>query len=144
MCETDGKTVNGGRISGRSWRRMLIGLAVLPAVITIGVAGPYCAIYTMTLLLSYGFIALRNRFFMYQVLKEHDPDWKRGPARGGYWGHRLQDVRFDGQADRLSFGGGGLAPPFISLEQFPSGLRACRYGGYAASYGFFAGTEIFY
>lgn len=71
------KTVNGGRISGRSWRRMLIGLAVLPAVITIGVAGPYCAIYTMTLLLSYGFIALRNRFFMYQVRKEHDPDWKR-------------------------------------------------------------------
>ena len=47
------KTAAGS--AARSWRRMLIGLAVLPAVITIGVAGPYCAIYTMTLLLSYGY-----------------------------------------------------------------------------------------
>ena len=80
---------------------------------------------------------------MYQVLKEHDPDWKRDRRAAAIGVIDSRNVRFDGQADYLSFGGGGLAPPFISLEQFPSGLRACRYGGYAATYGFFAGTEIF-
>lgn len=33
-------------------------LIVLPFVITLGVAGPYCAIYTATLLLSYGFCVI--------------------------------------------------------------------------------------
>lgn len=35
-------------------------LAALPALITIFVAGPYCAIYSMTLLIAYGFIWIQN------------------------------------------------------------------------------------
>ncbi len=37
-------------------------LALLPACVTILVAGPYCAIYIVTLVLAYGFIYLRGRF----------------------------------------------------------------------------------
>lgn len=40
----------------------VIRLAVLPAIITIGVAGPYCAIYSMTLIISYGFILVWNLY----------------------------------------------------------------------------------
>lgn len=51
-------------------------LFVLPAVITIGVAGPYCAIYSVTLILAYLFIYLRNRWIaregLLQALKERD------------------------------------------------------------------------
>lgn len=35
-------------------------LSVLPGLITIFVAGPYCAVYAMTLLIAYGFIWLQN------------------------------------------------------------------------------------
>lgn len=35
-------------------------LAVLPIAITLGIAGPYCAVYIMTLLLSYGFIFVKD------------------------------------------------------------------------------------
>lgn len=35
-------------------------LAILPGIITIFVAGPYCAVYAMTLLIAYGFIWLQN------------------------------------------------------------------------------------
>lgn len=45
---------------GREHRGDKIRLAVLPAVITLGIAGPYCAIYTVTLLLSYGFILAKD------------------------------------------------------------------------------------
>lgn len=38
----------------------MVKLILLPAVITIGIAGPYCAVYSMTLILSYGFILMRN------------------------------------------------------------------------------------
>lgn len=36
----------------------------LPAVITIGVAGPYCAIYTVTLILAYLFVFIRNQWIL--------------------------------------------------------------------------------
>ena len=36
-------------------------LLVLPALVTIGVAGPYCAIYIMTLVLAYLFVFVRSR-----------------------------------------------------------------------------------
>lgn len=39
------------------WARLFL----LPAVTTIGVAGPYCAIYSMTLILTYVFIFVKNR-----------------------------------------------------------------------------------
>ena len=42
-------------------------LTVLPAITTIFIAGPYCAIYSMTLIITYGFIWIRNR---YLILKE--------------------------------------------------------------------------
>ena len=38
----------------------LVKLIALPALITILVAGPYCAIYSMTLLIAYGFIWIQN------------------------------------------------------------------------------------
>lgn len=44
----------------------MVRLLVLPVVITIGVAGPYCAIYSMTLILSYGFILMRNGYLKTQ------------------------------------------------------------------------------
>lgn len=44
-------------------RRDTAKLFILPAVITIGIAGPYCAIYSMTLILAYLFIYVRNRIF---------------------------------------------------------------------------------
>ena len=37
-------------------------LVVCPAVFTIFIAGPYCAIYSMTLLIAYGFIWLQNLY----------------------------------------------------------------------------------
>lgn len=46
---------------GREHRGDKIRLAVLPAVISLGIAGPYCAIYTVTLLLAYGFILVSDR-----------------------------------------------------------------------------------
>lgn len=36
-------------------------LAILPALITLGIAGPYCAIYSMTLLLAYGFMFIMKK-----------------------------------------------------------------------------------
>lgn len=41
--------------NGKEERYDRVRLLVLPFVITLGVAGPYCAVYTATLLLSYGF-----------------------------------------------------------------------------------------
>ena len=35
-------------------------MTVLPAITTIFIAGPYCAVYSMTLFISYGFIWLKN------------------------------------------------------------------------------------
>lgn len=49
---------NGGR------KGDLVRLAVLPAAITIGIAGPYCAVYTMTLILAYGFIFVKDCLFL--------------------------------------------------------------------------------
>lgn len=43
----------------------LIRLTVLPAIITIFVAGPYCAIYSMTLIIACGFIWIQNRYQAY-------------------------------------------------------------------------------
>lgn len=37
-----------------------IKMMVLPAITTIFIAGPYCAIYSMTLFIAYGFIGLQN------------------------------------------------------------------------------------
>ena len=36
-------------------------LLVLPFVITLGIAGPYCAVYSGVLLLTYGFLAVKKR-----------------------------------------------------------------------------------
>lgn len=62
--------------SGGGKRGDLIRLAVLPGAITIFVAGPYCAIYIMTLVLSYLFIFVRNLGI----------SWKRQrKPQGGFW-----------------------------------------------------------
>lgn len=45
---------------GKERRGDKVRLAVLPAVITLGVAGPYCAIYTVTVLISYGFVLVND------------------------------------------------------------------------------------
>lgn len=41
----------------------MLKMMVLPAVTTICIAGPYCAVYSMTLLIAYGFIWMQNMFF---------------------------------------------------------------------------------
>ena len=41
----------------------MLKMMVLPAVTTICIAGPYCAVYSMTLLIAYGFIWLQNALF---------------------------------------------------------------------------------
>lgn len=46
---------------GRRDRLLLI---LLPPLVTLGVAGPYCAIYSMTLILAYLFIYVRNKFIL--------------------------------------------------------------------------------
>ena len=43
---------------GQALEHDFLKLAVLPALITLGIAGPYCAIYSMTLILAYGFMFL--------------------------------------------------------------------------------------
>lgn len=45
-------------------------LIILPAMITIGIAGPYCAVYSMTLILSYGFILVRNLILRREKMKQ--------------------------------------------------------------------------
>ncbi len=49
------------RNEGKSQDMIL--LTVLPAVTTIFIAGPYCAVYSMTLIIAYGFIWMQNRFW---------------------------------------------------------------------------------
>lgn len=45
-------------------------LAVLPFVVTLGLAGPYCAIYSVVMILSYGFC------MMYQRMRRGRTDWR--------------------------------------------------------------------
>ena len=59
-------------------RREIWVLCVLPALITIGVAGPYCAIYTMTLVLAYLFIYIRNRIIIRPDKRKLDVDETSG------------------------------------------------------------------
>ena len=49
----------------RGAKRDMIRLTVLPAIITVFVAGPYCAIYSMTLIIAYGFIWIQNWYQAY-------------------------------------------------------------------------------
>ncbi len=50
--------------SGRTeFRKGFIKLLILPTLITIFIAGPYCAIYTVTLVIAYMFIRLRGIWF---------------------------------------------------------------------------------
>lgn len=64
-------------------RGATVRLAVLPAVITIGVAGPYCAIYMMTLLLAYLFIWGRNRVIWRLDMQSLKRDGKFGGKQAG-------------------------------------------------------------
>lgn len=41
-------------------------LAVLPSLTTIFIAGPYCAIYSMTLIITYGFIGIQNCYLAWK------------------------------------------------------------------------------
>lgn len=70
------------RVYGRHEKRGdLCLLFVLPAVITIGIAGPYCAIYSVTLVAAYGFIWLRNRWTAKAAAIESE-ERKYGESRG--------------------------------------------------------------
>ena len=53
--ETDAERKTGAGVRSR------VLLFVLPPLITLGVAGPYCAIYTVTLVLAYLFLLLKKR-----------------------------------------------------------------------------------
>ena len=53
-------------------RSELVLLFVLPFVITIGAAGPYCAIYTVTIVLAYLFIYVRDVVYLRQTGKQSD------------------------------------------------------------------------
>lgn len=52
---------------GRRKKGDLYRLWLLPAVITIGVAGPYCAIYSVTLILAALFVLAKNRLSAYRM-----------------------------------------------------------------------------
>ncbi len=90
----------------------LIRLAVLPTVITIGVAGPYCAIYTMTLVLAYGFILVRN------LIAARGP--KHGIGQAGTAGHITDPIGGGsgprGDAYGLPRGGFGSAAGIGGLD----------------------------
>jgi len=60
--------------------RELLPLLLLPPVVTICVAGPYCAIYTMTLVLAYLFIWVRNQVLVRQAMKKMNVSKKDGPT----------------------------------------------------------------
>ncbi len=77
------RTVQGERVSSRKWRRQLVWLAVLPALITIGTAGPYCAIYTMTLVLAYLFIEIRNQVILHQGIRKVRRELEKAGERPG-------------------------------------------------------------
>lgn len=69
-----------GKRGGRRW------LLALPWIVTVGVAGPYCASYTVVLLLTYGFLMLLDK------------------RREGRW-----DLRY------VSYGASALFPLFLYL-----------------------------
>ncbi len=52
--------------AGRAKKGDLIRLGLLPALITVFIAGPYCAIYIVTLVISYLFILMRNALIRYR------------------------------------------------------------------------------
>jgi len=53
---------------GRALEHDFLKLAVLPALITLGIAGPYCAIYSMTLILAYGFMFIVKKLDLKQTV----------------------------------------------------------------------------
>lgn len=62
---------------GRGTRDFIL-LLVLPPAVTIGIAGPYCAIYTVTLLLAYLFIHIRNLVITRQTMRKLNVSRKDG------------------------------------------------------------------
>ena len=69
----------------RGTKHDMLRLTVLPALITIFVAGPYCAIYSMTLIIAYGFIWIQNRCQAYA-----DGKAKRGALAAIFGGERCK------------------------------------------------------
>ena len=53
---------------GRAWNRDYMKLIILPSLITLGIAGPYCAIYSMTLILAYGFMFIVKKLDLKQTV----------------------------------------------------------------------------
>ena len=47
-------------------KRDILKLNILPAITTIFIAGPYCAIYSMTLIITYGFIWIQGRYLVWK------------------------------------------------------------------------------
>jgi len=67
------------KMKGKERQRDFILLAVLPFTVTVFVAGPYCAIYSVTLLLAYLFIWVRNRVIVARAMKELNMKKENGP-----------------------------------------------------------------
>lgn len=81
------------RVYGRHEKRGDLGLLfVLPAVITIGIAGPYCAVYTVTLVLAGLFIWARNRWIVKENLERAVFGGSRSAAGGERAGGRSNSV----------------------------------------------------
>lgn len=73
-------------------KRAFILLLLLPAVITIGIAGPYCAIYSMTLILTYSFMYLRAWWMVSkntQNARNKKDTWKSEDKKYGLTGKSL-------------------------------------------------------
>lgn len=75
-----------GRHGGRHDKVLLF---VLPAVTTVFVAGPYCAIYIMTLLLTYGFLFVKDRLILRDDRKKAEAQAPAGSASVGFIDRRL-------------------------------------------------------
>ncbi|MGL5433932.1 MAG: hypothetical protein ACRDBO_00860 [Lachnospiraceae bacterium] len=58
-------------VSGMGKNRDKLVLWLLPTLITLGVAGPYCAVYSATIIIFYTAIAARKIFELYQDKEEH-------------------------------------------------------------------------
>lgn len=87
----------------------VIRLAALPPLVTILVAGPYCAIYSMTLFIAYGFIWLRNCVIAKRAEAEtresEKPETEKTKSKTVKepgWMDRVTDYLFGGERCKLT------------------------------------------
>ena len=127
-------------VYGRRGRHDKVLLFVLPAVTTVFVAGPYCAIYIMTLLLTYGFLFVKDRLILRDNRKKAEAQAPAGSASIGFIDRRL-GLLFGKTLLGLSIA--AVLPLFLYL--WSNSMAVYEYSGAVDEplIGIPAGTEIF-